>query len=47
MARNEFYQLYKEVLKSNALTLHGIGFNSNERIILQENLSSSNSEVFR
>lgn len=46
-ARNEFYKLYKDILQTKPICLNHIGFNSNDRIIIQESLSTSNSTIFK
>lgn len=45
--RNQFYNLYKDALRSKPLLLKDIGFDSNDRVMIQESLSTSNSAIFR
>lgn len=46
-ARNNFYDMYINTIKNGPFSVKMIGFNSNERIIVQESLSSKNSAIFR
>lgn len=46
-ARNNFYDMFINTIKDGPFLLKMIGINSDEKISVQESLSSKNSEIFR